>query len=99
MRSIATTVLFAGFLAFTPASYGTLAAVSPKCAGMSKGACWLELTNRPGCYIHFERYESPMTATWSGACAGGIAVGPGTVEWGPTSSGESTGTLDSDGNS
>ncbi len=55
---------------------------SPKCAGMSGGAkCWLELANKPGCYFFEIRYHPSKTATWSGACAGGVAVGRGTVGW------------------
>ena len=99
MRSIATTALFACFLAFAPVSYTTAAALSPKCTGMSKGAeCWNELTNRPGCYIFDPYYDPPETATWSGVCVGGVAVGQGTWEWETANnSGESTGMLDDDG--
>ena len=99
MRSIATTALFAGLLAFAPVSYTTAAALSPKCTGISKGAeCWNELTNRPGCYIFDPYYDPPETATWSGVCVGGVAVGQGTWEWETANnSGESTGMLDDDG--
>ncbi len=66
--------------------------LSPKCAGMSKGTrCWLELTDRPGCYIfHPFYYDPPQTAAWSGACRDGLAVGQGTWEW---NSNQATGTL------
>ena len=74
---------------------GAAAHLSPKCAGMGKGAkCWLELANRPGCYIFDHYYNPPETTTWSGACSGGVAVGRGTRRWkasGNTS--ESSGTL------
>ena len=74
---------------------GPAAQLSPKCAGMDRGAqCWNELSNRPGCYIFEPYYDPPMTATWSGDCAGGAAVGHGTWEWQASrNSGESTGTL------
>ncbi len=64
-----------------PAQQGRdpVAQLSPKCAGMGKGAkCWLELANRPGCYIFDMHYSPPETATWSGTCSGGVAVGRGT---------------------
>ena len=68
------------------------AALSPKCAGMQEGAsCWIELANKPGCYIFVARYN-PLT--WSGACSNGVAVGRGTIGWEWSGvSGESTGTL------
>ena len=71
------------------------AALSPKCAGMSKGAeCWNELANKPGCYIFDTDYNPPETTTWSGACSGGIAAGRGTWGWKtPGGSGQGTGTL------
>lgn len=71
------------------------AQLSPKCAGMGKGAkCWLELANRPGCYIFDQYYNPPETTTWSGACSGGVAVGRGTRGWKKSgNSNESTGTL------
>ncbi len=57
------------------------ARLSPKCAGMGKGAkCWQELANKPGCYFfeHFYR-RLPEAHTWSGACKGGVAAGRGTL--------------------
>ena len=71
------------------------ALTTPKCAGMGKGArCWNELANKPGCYIFDPNYNPPETATWSGACAGGVAAGRGTWGWKASgSSGEATGTL------
>ena len=69
--------------------------LSPKCAGIGKGAkCWLELANKLGCYIFDPYYDPPETATWSGPCAGGVAVGRGTWGWKTSGdSGEATGTL------
>ena len=74
---------------------GAAAGLSPKCAGMGKGAkCWNELTNKPGCYIFDPYFNPPETATWSGACSGGVAVGRGTAGWRTSrSSGDATGTL------
>ena len=78
-----------------PQSSGSAEHLSPKCAGMGKGAkCWLELANRPGCYVFDPYYDPPETATWSGACSGGVAVGRGTWGWKESrSSAEATGTL------
>ena len=74
---------------------GQAAALSPKCAGMQKGAtCWMEFADPPGCYIFNYYYNPPGTATWSGACSDGVAVGRGTWSWQLTAgSGEGTGTL------
>ena len=71
------------------------ASPSPKCTEMGRGAtCWLELADRPGCYMFRPFYKPPETATWSGACVRGVAVGQGT--WGRKAqdgSAEATGTL------
>ena len=62
---------------------------------MSEGAeCLFELADRPGCYIFNPYYNPAETATWSGACRDGVAVGQGTRGWECASgSGEATGTL------
>ena len=58
------------------------ASPSPKCAGMGEDAeCWQETANKPGCYAFVARYDPSATVTWSGACAGGVAVGRGTLGW------------------
>ena len=71
------------------------AGLSPKCPGMSGGAtCWHEYANKPGCHVFLASYNPAATLTWSGACAGGVAVGRGTSRWKTASrSGESTGTM------
>ena len=62
-----------------PKGRGSAAHLSPKCAGMGKGAkCWLELANRPGCYLFDFHYLPGEASTWSGACSGGAAAGRGT---------------------
>ena len=49
------------------------------CLGQDAGAaCWMELANRPGCYLWEPRLIAAETATWSGACSDGLAHGPGT---------------------
>lgn len=85
----------AGFTGFGCQATERTEAPAPKCAGMGEGAkCWLELANKPGCYVFNPNYKPPETATWSGACSGGFAAGRGTWRWrssvGP---GEATGTL------
>ena len=65
--------------------------LSPKCAGMRKGArCWQELADKPGCHVFRFYYDPSEPVTWSGACAGAVAVGQGTLEW---SKARATGTL------
>ncbi len=62
---------------------------------MSEGAaCWLELSNIPGCYVFQGSLNPSETVTWSGACEDGIADGQGTYAWDTADSfGEATGTL------
>ncbi len=78
-----------------PQTRSTAAGLSPKCAGMGKGAkCWNELANRPGCYVFEPNYRPGIRVTWSGACAGSVAVGRGTWRWKTSrGSGEGTGAL------
>lgn len=65
-----------------PKDRGAAAHLSPKCAGMQRKAkCWRELTNKPGCYAHSRSYSPRTKWAWSGACAGGVAVGQGTIVW------------------
>ena len=68
---------------------------SPKCRGTGESTkCWKELANKPGCYTFRSYYHSEVTLTWSGACAGGVAVGRGRIGLKyPGGSSEETGTL------
>ena len=52
------------------------------CAGQAAGvACWMEISQRPGCYV-WNPYPQPgETVTWTGACAGGKAQGTGALTW------------------
>ncbi len=53
--------------------------------------CWKELANQQGCYV-WNPYPKPgETATWTGACADGVARGSGTLSLN-TSDGTDTGT-------
>ena len=52
------------------------------CAGQATdAACWMEISQRPGCYV-WNPYPQPgETVTWTGACAGGKGQGTGTLTW------------------
>ena len=50
------------------------------CNGKPVGSsCWMELANRPQCYVWNENPKKDETATWSGSCSGGVATGEGTL--------------------
>ena len=52
------------------------------CAGQPEGtACWMEVSQQPGCYVWDSAFLLGATVTWSGACAGGVAQGTGTLTW------------------
>ena len=52
------------------------------CAYPSQGAdCWLEFDNQPGCYVWISGKRADITATWTGACVGGLVWGMGTITW------------------
>ena len=54
----------------------------PTCAGQPEGtACWMELSNSPGCYVWNPNLQPDATATWTGECAEGLAQGRGTLKW------------------
>ena len=44
--------------------------VSPVCSATAgaKGGCWIEVSNRPGCYLWNPNPAPEETVTWSGAC-------------------------------
>ncbi len=52
------------------------------CTGKQRGAaCWLELANRPGCYVWDVNYYTGYSVTWSASCIGRVARGEGTLVW------------------
>ncbi len=52
------------------------------CAGQAAGvACWLEISQRVGCYIWNPDPQPGATVTWTGACAAGKVQGTGTLSW------------------
>ena len=55
---------------------------SQTCAGKPAGAaCWMEISEQPGCHLWNRELPPGATATWTGDCAGGFAQGPGTATW------------------
>ena len=52
------------------------------CAGQAAGvACWMEISQRPGCYVWNPSPQPSETVAWTGSCAGGKAQGTGTLTW------------------
>ena len=52
------------------------------CAGRpADSACWMEVTNQPGCYLWNRQLRPGATATWTGPCSNGYAQGRGQVRW------------------
>ena len=54
----------------------------PICTGdFSPDSCWMELVDRPGCYLWNPFPQDNETVTWSGVCSNGLAQGNGRVTW------------------
>ena len=52
------------------------------CIGKTEGsACWMELENRPECYLWIYSLRVNETAAWTGACTEGLAEGDGEIYW------------------
>ena len=47
----------------------------------SPDSCWMELADRPGCYLWNPFPQENVTVTWSGGCSDGRAQGNGRVDW------------------
>ncbi len=44
-------------------------------------SCWMELSNRPGCYTWNPNLQREETVTWTGGCSNGRASGVGDRAW------------------
>ena len=54
----------------------------PICTGnYSPDSCWMELVDRPGCYLWNPAPQDNETVTWSGECSNGLAQGNGRESW------------------
>ena len=76
----------AGVLQQTPAVAQQGTGLEPKCADIGENApeyntCWMELSNRPGCYIWNFSPQLRETVTWSGGCAGSKPSGEGVLRF------------------
>ena len=54
----------------------------PICTGSyAPDSCWMELADRPGCYLWNGAPQDDETVTWSGECSNGLAQGVGRTTW------------------
>ena len=49
----------------------------PACTGQPGAPCWMEISQRAGCYVWNPFPATDETVTWTGACAGSFAQGNG----------------------
>ena len=47
----------------------------------SPESCWMELADRPGCYLWNPAPEENVTVTWTDECSNGLAQGSGQIDW------------------
>ena len=47
----------------------------------SPDSCWMELADRPGCYVWNPHPQENVTVTWSGGCSNNLAEGDARVRW------------------
>ena len=61
---------------------GVVVRPSQTCAGKLAGAaCWMEISEQPGCHLWNGGLALGATVTWTGECRGGFAQGTGTITW------------------
>ena len=53
----------------------------PMCTGQTGASCWMEVSQRPGCYVWNPNPQPGETVTWTAECAGGLVQGTGTLRW------------------
>ena len=52
------------------------------CTGeYSPDSCWMEIADRPGCYLWNPFPQDEETVTWNGECSNGLAQGIGRTTW------------------
>ena len=56
-------------------------ALIPLCEGKTGAGCWIETSNRPGCYLWTSNPQPEKTVTWSDGCVDGKASGKGKLVW------------------
>ena len=67
-------------LSAAPAATGQAVVPEPACAGRAEGAAyWMELADRPGCYVWNPNLRLDEIVTWNAGCSGGLAQGVGTL--------------------
>ena len=47
----------------------------------SPDSCWMELADRPGCYVWNPSPRENVAVTWSRTCSNGLARGNGRAQW------------------
>ncbi len=47
----------------------------------SPESCWMELADRPGCYLWNPAPQENVTVTWTRGCSNGLAQGSGQINW------------------
>lgn len=68
--------------AVLPAAVSAQPPESERCAGQAAGSsCWMEIDNRPGCYLWNGSLAEEEAVTWNGACVDSLASGFGAEEW------------------
>ena len=62
---------------------GVVVRPSQTCAGKPAGAaCWMEISEQPGCHLWNGGLALGATVTWTGECVGGFAQGTGNAHVG-----------------
>ena len=60
---------------------GVMFRLDPTCADQPGESCWMEVSQRPGCYVWNPNPQPGETVTWTAECAGGLVQGTGTLRW------------------
>ena len=60
---------------------GVMFRPDPTCADGTGESCWMEVSQRLGCYVWNPNPQPGETVTWTAECAGGLVQGTGTLRW------------------